>query len=165
MHSAAESQHEAGESSVESLVTEDEHSFPRPAYAWYVVAVIFLAGSVAFVDRIVIAMITPALQADLGLRDSQLGLLQGMAFALFYTIFGIPLGFVADRWSRKWLLTLGITVWSLMTMLGGAASSFGPLFLARMGVGAGEASLNPCVTSLISDCFPPRTRPHAIAGR
>ncbi len=120
MHSAAESQHEAGESSVESLVMEDEHSFPRPAHAWYVVAVLFLAGSVAIVDRIVISMITPALQADLGLRDSQLGLLQGMAFALF---------------------------------------------LARMGVGAGEASLNPCVTSLISDYFPQRTRPHAIAAR
>ena len=138
--------------------------FPRRAYAWYVVAVIFIAGSFAFIDRIVVSLVTPALQADLGLRDSQLGMLQGLAFALFYAFFGIPLGIVADRWNRQKLLTIGISVWSLMTASCGVCTGFGPLFLARLGVGAGEASLNPSVTSLISDYFPPRIRPRAIAG-
>jgi len=141
-----------------------EGPFPRPAYAWYVVAVIFIAGSFAFIDRIVVSLVTPALQADLGLRDSQLGMLQGLAFALFYTFFGLPLGVIADRWSRQKLLTMGISVWSLMTASCGLCSGFGSLFLARLGVGAGEASLNPSVTSLISDYFPPNTRPRAIAG-
>lgn len=141
-----------------------DESFPRRAYAWYVVAVIFIAGTFAFIDRIVVSLVTPALQADLGLHDSQLGLLQGAAFALFYTLFGIPLGIIADRWSRQKLLTIGIGVWSFMTAACGLCSGFGSLFLARLGVGAGEASLNPSVTSLISDYFPPRIRPRAIAG-
>jgi MFS family permease len=144
--------------------TTSEGPFPRPAYAWYVVAVIFIAGSFAFIDRIVVSLVTPALQADLGLRDSQLGMLQGLAFALFYTFFGLPLGVIADRWSRQKLLTMGISVWSLMTASCGLCTGFGSLFLARLGVGAGEASLNPSVTSLISDYFPPHTRPRAIAG-
>lgn len=137
--------------------------FPHPAYAWYVVAVIFSGGCFAFIDRIVVSLVTPALQADLGLSDSRLGLLQGLAFAAFYTLFGIPLGFIADRASRKWLLTFGMSIWSLMTSLSGGARSFGALFLARLGVGSGEASLNPSVTSLIGDLFPPRMRPRAFA--
>jgi MFS family permease len=144
--------------------SSSEDSFPRPAYAWYVVALIFLSGSFAFVDRIVVSLVTPALQADLGLSDTKLGLLQGLAFALFYTFFGVPLGIIADRWNRQKLLTIGISVWSVMTALCGISGSFGSLFLARMGVGAGEATLNPSVTSLISDHFPPRVRPRAIAG-
>jgi MFS family permease len=150
----------------ESLASpiDAEDSFPPRAYAWYVVAVIFIAGGFAFVDRIVVSLVTPALQADLGLRDSQLGMLQGLAFALFYVLFGIPLGIIADRWNRQRLLTIGISVWSLMTASCGLCAGFGSLFLARLGVGAGEASLNPSVTSLISDYFPPRVRPRAIAG-
>jgi MFS family permease len=143
---------------------EAENDFPRPAYAWYVVALIFVSSGFAFVDRIIVSLVTPAIQADLGLSDSQIGLLQGLAFALFYTLFGVPLGLIADRWNRKWLLTIGISVWSLMTALCGVVKGFGALFFARLGVGMGEASLNPCVTSLISDYFPPRTRPRAIAG-
>jgi MFS family permease len=144
-----------------SQVTAD--NFAPSGYAWYVVGLISLSATFAYIDRIVVSLVTPAIQADLGLRDSQLGLLQGLAFAIFYTLFGIPLGIVADRWSRKKLLTIGISIWSFMTALCGAASSFGTLFLARLGVGMGEASLNPCVTSLVSDYFPPDRRPRAIA--
>ena len=132
-------------------------------YAWYVVALISLSATFGYIDRIVVSLVTPAIQADLGLRDSQLGMLQGLAFAIFYTLFGIPLGVLTDRWNRKRLLTIGIGIWSLMTALGGTARSFGTLFLARLGVGMGEASLNPCVTSLVSDYFPPNRRPRAIA--
>jgi MFS family permease len=116
-----------------------EGEFPRLAYAWYVVGLIFLAGSFAFIDRIVVSLITLALQADLGLHDSQLGPLQGLAFAQFYPLFGVPLGVMADRWNRQRLLTIGISVWSVMTALCGMASGFGSLFLARLGLGA-EAS-------------------------
>jgi MFS family permease len=141
----------------------EQEAFPAPAYSWYVMALVFSGGCFAFIDRIIVSLVTPAIQADLALSDSQLGLLQGLAFALFYTLFGIPLGLVADRSSRKWLLTAGMTAWSVMTMLCGTARSFGTLFLARLGVGMGEASLNPSVTSLIGDLFPERTRPRAFA--
>jgi len=146
-----------------AVASQEERDFPHPAYAWYVVGLIFLSGGFAFVDRIIVSLVTPALQADMGLSDSQVGLIQGLAFAMFYTLFGVPLGVIADRWNRKWLLTIGISVWSLMTALCGVVKGFGALFLARLGVGMGEASLNPCVASLISDYFPPRTRPRAIA--
>ena len=137
-------------------------AFPNPAYAWYVVFVIFLGYMFAFIDRIIVGILTPAIQADLGITDTQSGLLQGLAFALFYTVFGIPLGWLTDRWNRKWLMTIGMTVWSGMTACCGLAKGFGFLFFARLGVGMGEGSLNPCATSLISDYFPPRTRPRAF---
>jgi MFS family permease len=141
----------------------DPNDFPRPIYAWYVMALIFSGACFAFIDRIIVSLVSPALQADLGLSDSQLGLLQGMAFALFYTLFGVPLGLLADRSSRKWLLTIGMSVWSIMTACCGLAKGFGGLFAARLGVGMGEASLNPSVSSLIGDYFPPRSRPRAFA--
>jgi|JI10StandDraft_1071094.scaffolds.fasta_scaffold18900_7 MFS family permease len=142
--------------------TDDESRYPPPAYAWYVVIVLCLGYLFAFVDRIIVGLLTPAIQADLKITDTQAGLLQGIAFALFYTIFGIPVGLMADRWNRKRLLTIGMTVWSGMTAVCGLASSFWMLFAARIGVGVGEATLNPCAASLIGDYFPPRTRPKAF---
>lgn len=140
-----------------------EQDYPNPLYAWYFMSIIFFGAGFAFIDRIIVSLITPALQADIGLSDTQIGLVQGMAFALFYTLFGIPLGLLADRWSRKRLLTIGMSIWSLATTLCGFAGSFRSLFSARLGVGMGEASLNPCVASLIGDLFPPRKRPRAFS--
>lgn len=140
----------------------DEQAYPRPAYAWYVVGVLCFGYLFAFVDRIIVGLLTPAIQADLGITDTRAGLLQGIAFALFYTIFGIPVGLMADRWSRKTLLSVGMTVWSAMTAVCGLANSFWVLFAARIGVGVGEATLNPCAASLIGDYFPPKTRPKAF---
>lgn len=137
-------------------------TFPRPAYAWYCLSIICFAYLFGFMDRIIVGLLTPAIQGDLGLSDSQMGVIQGLAFAVFYTLFGIPLGLAADRTNRKWLLTAGATFWSLMTAAGGLARSFGGLFLARVGVGIGEATLNPCATSLIGDYFEPKTRPKAF---
>src|SRR3954468_17923304 len=94
---------------------EGDAGFPNPGYAWYVVVVIFVGYTFAFIDRIIVAMLTPAIQAEFGISDSQSGLLQGLAFALFYTLFGLPLGLLTDRWSRKRLLALGMTVWSVTT--------------------------------------------------
>ena len=149
-------------STADSVSVSDEANYPSPAYAWYVVAVLCFGYLFAFVDRIIVGLLTPAIQADLGISDTQAGLLQGIAFALFYTIFGIPVGLMADRWSRKTLLSVGMTIWSGMTAVCGLANSFWMLFAARVGVGVGEATLNPCAASLIGDYFPPRTRPKAF---
>lgn len=139
-----------------------QQEYPRPAHAWYALGVVCVAYVFAFVDRIIVGLLTPAIQADLGLTDSQAGILQGLAFALFYTVFGIPLGLLADRVSRKWLLAVGTTVWSLMTAACGLSRGFWQLFGARVGVGVGEATVNPCAASLIGDYFKPETRPKAF---
>jgi MFS family permease len=143
-------------------IDEAIHQFPLPAYAWYVVLIISIANAFAYIDRITVAILTPLLQADLALSDTQAGLLQGLAFALFYTLFGLPLGWITDRWNRKWLLAIGMSGWSLMTALCGVATGFGPLFLARVGVGMGEGCLNPCASSLIGDYFEPGARSRAF---
>ena len=136
--------------------------YPKPAYAWYCLSIICFAYLFGFMDRIIVGLLTPAIQSDLGLSDSQMGVIQGLAFAVFYTLFLIPLGLAADRFNRKWILTAGTTFWSLATAAGGLARSFGGLFAARVGVGIGEATLHPCATSLIGDYFEPNTRPKAF---
>ncbi len=137
-------------------------SFPRPAYGWYCLGVICFAYLFGFMDRIIVGLLTPAIQADLGLTDSQMGIIQGLAFAVFYVLFGLPIGLMADRTNRKWLLTAGTAIWSLFTAAAGFARGFWGLFGARAGVGIGEATLNPCATSLIGDYFEPKTRPKAF---
>src|SRR3989442_3749221 len=93
------------------------------------------------------------MKRDLGISDTQVGLLQGLAFALFYTTLGIPMGRLADTRSRRWLIAVGVLVWSVMTVLCASANSFWSLFFARMGVGVGEATLAPAAFSLIADYF------------
>jgi MFS family permease len=121
-----------------------------------------LSYVVAFADRVVIGLMTPAIKSDLGLSDTQMSLLQGLAFALCYTLCGLPIGWLADRTNRTRLLAAGMATWSTMTALCGFSSAFGTLFLARMGVGVGEATLTPCSTSLLGDCFPPHRRSPAF---
>jgi MFS family permease len=140
----------------------DPRAYPRPAYAWYCLGVICFAYLFGFMDRIIVGLLTPAIQHDLGLTDSEMGIIQGLAFAVFYTLFGLPLGWAADRMDRRWLLTIGTAVWSLMTAGAGLVRSFSGLFLTRAGVGIGEATLNPCATSLIGDYFRPESRPKAF---
>lgn len=137
-------------------------NFPRPLYAWYALGVVCLAYVFGFMDRIIVGLLTPAIQADLGLSDSEMGIIQGLAFALFYALFGLPIGLAADRKNRKWLLTAGTVVWSLATAACGLSRNFWQLFGARVGVGVGEATLNPCTASLIGDYFEPKTRPKAF---
>jgi len=137
-------------------------SYPKPRYAWYVVGVLTVAYIFSFIDRQILNLLVVPIQQDLGLSDTQMGLLQGLAFALFYTIMGIPLGRLADRSSRRLIIGVGIFFWSLMTMSCGLARSFLTLFLARIGVGIGEATLSPSAYSLISDYFPPHRVTRAI---
>jgi MFS family permease len=123
-------------------------------YAWYVVFVLMVCYTLSFIDRQILSLLVAPIKRDLGISDTKIGLLQGLAFALFYTLLGFPLGWIADRYSRRNLVAAGVFFWSLMTALCSLAASFSSLFLARMGVGVGEATLGPSAFSLISDYFP-----------
>ena len=136
--------------------------YPAPRYAWYVVALLTLAYVFSFIDRQILNLLVAPIQRDLGIGEKQMSLLMGTSFAVFYTFFGIPLGRLADTWSRRWLVVLGISFWSLMTAGCGLARNFWQLALARMGVGVGEAALSPSAYSLIADYFPPGRRSTAL---
>jgi MFS family permease len=138
-------------------------NYPSPTYAWYVVTVLTLAYVVSFLDRQILALLVEPIRSDLGLSDTQMGLVMGVAFALFYTILGIPIGRLADRYSRRGIIAAGVTIWCLMTAACGLSRNFTQLFLARVGVGVGEATLNPSALSLISDYFPRERRGRAIS--
>jgi MFS family permease len=122
--------------------------------AWYVVAVLMLAYISSFIDRQVLTLLVKPLKRDFQISDTQYGLLVGLSFALFYTFLGIPIGRMADRHNRKRIIVWGITIWSVMTALCGVTHSYNQLFLARIGVGIGEAALSPAAYSLITDLFP-----------
>ncbi len=134
-----------------------------PAYSWYALGLLFVVYLVNFVDRQILSILANDIRADLGIDDAQLGFLYGTAFAIFYALFGIPLGRLADGTSRVRLLSLGLALWSMMTMLSGLARNLTTLTVARIGVGIGEASANPCAYSLISDWFPKRIRATALS--
>lgn len=132
-------------------------------YAWYGLGILFLVYVLNFIDRQIITILAPDIKADLGLDDADIGFLYGTAFAVFYALFGIPLGRLADSWNRVRLLTAGLAVWSAMTALSGFARNGTMLGVARMGVGVGEATASPAAYSLISDMFPKRMRGTALA--
>ncbi|WP_017671791.1 MFS transporter [Blastomonas sp. AAP53] len=132
-------------------------------YAWYGLGILFLVYVLNFIDRQIITILAPDIKADLGLDDADIGFLYGTAFAVFYALFGIPLGRLADSWNRVRLLTAGLAIWSAMTALSGFAKNGTTLGLARMGVGIGEATASPSAYSLISDMFPKRMRGTALA--
>ena len=134
-----------------------------PAYAWYVLAILFLVYVLNFVDRQIISILAEDIKRDLHLKDEDLGFLYGTAFGVFYSLFGIPLGRLADNWNRVRLMTVGLTLWSTMTALSGFSRSGGMLVGARIGVGVGEATASPSAYSLISDWFPRRLRATALA--
>jgi len=133
------------------------------AYPWLVVAILMVAYVFSFVDRQILNLLVAPIRRDLGISDTQMSLLMGFSFAIFYTILGIPLGRLADSRSRRGLITAGMVVWSLMTALCGLAHSYWQLFLFRIGVGVGEATLSPAAYSMIADYFPPERRATAIS--
>jgi MFS family permease len=130
------------------------HASARPRLAWYMVGVLMLCYTLSYADRQILAFLRGPLKHDLGVSDTQFGLLQGAAFALVYTFIGLPMGALADRFSRRNLVALGVLVWSLATSASSVARSFPMLAAARMGVGLGEATLSPCAFSMITDSFP-----------
>lgn len=144
---------------------QDSNAAPREAtsYSWYVLSVLVVVYILNFIDRQIISILALEIKRDLSLTDSDMGFLGGAAFAVFYALFGIPLGRLADNWSRVKLLSIGLALWSTMTALSGFARSQLTLTMARMGVGIGEATASPTAYSLISDYFPKRQRATALA--
>lgn len=128
----------------------------------YVLFILVMVYTFNFIDRQIVGILAVPIKADLGLTDGQLGLMGGLAFALFYTGLGIPVAMLADRFSRTWIMTAALAVWSAMTMVSGMATNFWQLFAARLGVGVGEAGGVAPAYSLIADYFPPGQRARAI---
>lgn len=141
----------------------DEADKPSTAYANYVLGVLVVVYIFNFVDRQIISILAEDIKRDLNIGDGELGFLYGTAFGVFYALFGIPLGRLADNWNRVRLMTIGLSLWSAMTALSGLSKNLGQLAGARMGVGIGEATASPCAYSLISDYFPKEKRASALA--
>lgn len=135
-------------------MSAEQLPYPPPARAWYAVAVLTLAYVSSFVDRMMLNLLVDPIRRDMSLSDTQISLLMGVSFAVFYTCFGLPLGRLADTTNRSRLIMAGIAVWSLMTAACGLVRSYGQFLLARMGVGVGEAALSPAAYSMITDSFP-----------
>ena len=138
------------------MENDTEISFPTPVVAWTTLAILFLAYISSFVDRMIISLLVEPIKADFQISDTQISLLLGLSFAIFYCLAALPIGRLVDIWSRKKIITVGITLWSFMTALCGLAQNYTQLFLARIGVGVGEASLAPAAYSMLADSFPPK---------
>jgi MFS family permease len=153
----------SGVRAISESTGETAAPWPTPARAWWTVAVLTFAYVVSFVDRTILSLLIEPIKADLQLTDTQIALVQGLAFGLFYAAMGLPLGWLADRMSRRGLIAIGAGLWCIATAACGTAASFVQLFLARIGVGVGEAALSPAAMSMISDSFPKERRGLPIA--
>ncbi len=145
------------------LEIAEERPFPPLRYAQFVVLVLMLVYAASFLDRQILSLLGERVKADLSISDTQLGALQGFSFALFYTGLGIPMGLLADRYQRRLLIVAGLILWSIATFLSGIVSTFQGLFIARMLVGVGEATLAPAAYSMISDYFGKQHRARALS--
>jgi MFS family permease len=132
-------------------------------YKWYVVVLLMIAYICSFVDRYIMNLLVEPMKKDMGITDTQVSLLIGASFAMFYATLGLPIGRMADKYNRKNIITIGIIFWSVMTTVCGLAKNYFQLFLARIGVGVGEASLSPSAYSLIADYFPKKRLATALS--
>ena len=130
---------------------------------YFLLGLLTLIGVLNFVDRYILSILLEAIKEDLDLTDTQLGMLSGFYFAVFYALFGIPIAMIADRWHRGRIISLSLMVWSAMTLVSAFATSFVHLIIARIGVGLGEAGVAPASHSLITERFAARQRPLAFA--
>ena len=144
-------------------MSQNKNHYPSTVYAWYVATVLMIANIVSFIDRQIISLLIEPIKADLSLTDTQISVLHGFAFAIFYALVGILIGRLADSKNRRTIIAIGITAWSIMTACCGLAKTFWVFFLARVGVGVGEATLSPCGYSMISDYFPRDKRSKPIS--
>lgn len=136
---------------------------PDERYGWYVVFILILAYTISYVDRQILTLMVEPIKASLQISDVQISLLHGLAFAIFYTLLGVPIARLADRYNRVRIITVGVFVWSAMTAVCGLARNFGQLFIARVGVGVGEAALSPAAYSMLSDYFGKKNLPKAMS--
>jgi MFS family permease len=144
--------------------TTNDKPWPAAPYAWYATIVLMLAYTLSYIDRQILSMLVEPIKADLQITDTQIGFLQGLAFAAFYTLVGIPMGRLADSQNRKRIIAWGVFFWSLATAACGIAKTYWQLFAARVGVGVGEATLGPAAYSMLADLFPPERRSRAIGA-
>src|SRR5713101_6295344 len=140
-----------------------EAPYPDASYSWYVVGVLTLVYVFSFIDRQIMSLLVRPLRRDLNISDTQVSILMGLGFAIFYTLCGIPLGRLADTRSRRSIIAAGLVAWRFFTALCGLARNFGQMLLWRIGVGVGEASLSPSAYSLITDYFPKERLATAIS--
>lgn len=140
-----------------------DEPYPSSLYAWYCVVLLLAIYLNSFLDRQMLALVVGPMKSSMQLTDSQVGFLMGPAFAIFYTIAGLPLGWAADRVSRRWLIACGQIFWSIASACFGLGRTYPQLIAARIGVGAGEASLGPSAYSLITDLFPPNRLARAFS--
>lgn len=131
---------------------------PSPRQAWYLVAVLMGVYMIGFVDRQILSLLVAPVKASLGLGDLEIGLLQGFAFVMLFALMGVPMGALADRYGKRPVLMLGLVVWCGFTAACGWAGGFWSLFLFRVGVGLGEATISPCCLALIAQSFPDERR-------
>lgn len=136
-------------------MTREPAGFPPDIVAWTTVTVLSLTYLVSFLDRQILVLLIEPIKQDLGISDTGASVLTGMAFAMIYTVMGIPMGRAADLYTRKHVIIAGVVVWSSLTVLSGFARNFWQLFVARMGVGVGEAALTPAAYAMVADLFPP----------
>jgi MFS family permease len=140
-----------------------EQPFPPPAVGWYATVILALLYWISVLDRFIISLLVDPIKRDLGMTDVQFGALQGAAFSISFTIFGLVFGALADRRSRRALIYAGVAIWSMATAACGFAQSFWHMQIARIGVGVGEAALNPNASSMIADLFPRKRLTTAMA--
>jgi MFS family permease len=145
------------------MIAAADADYPPRGYAWTVVAILVATAVLSYTDRQVLSLLVDPIRTDLGISDTQVSLLLGTAFAVVYGVAGVPLGWLADRTSRRNLIFCGVIVWTIGTLACGLSQSFGQLFSGRLVVGLGEAVLSPAAISLISDYFPPSRRGTAVA--
>ena len=141
---------------------EDFNQVSKP-YRTYVLTILTLVYAFNFIDRQIIGILSPFIKADLGLNDAQLGWLKGLYFAVLYTVVGIPIAWLADRYSRVNIVAISLTLWSGFTALSGMATTYTQLAIARVGVGIGEAGGSPPSHSILSDLYPKEKRAGALA--
>jgi MFS family permease len=144
----------AAHSNATNTAADDPSTYPSSFAAWYSVAVLMLMYIFSFIDRTTISLLVEPMKRDLHINDTQIGMLQGLAFALLYTFLGLPIARLSDRHSRRAIIAAGVFIWSIMAALCGMARTATQLFMARVGVGVGEAALSPAAYSMITDSFP-----------
>jgi len=131
--------------------------------AWWSLPILVLLSGLSLLDRQILTLMVPSIKRDLGISDFQIGVLQGLVFAIFYSVAAVPIGWLVDRFPRRPIIWLGVTVWGLCGVACGLANSFLGLFVARLGVGAGEAALSPAAFSMLADLFKPSRLALAIS--
>lgn len=154
---------EQNNSSIDSSLGSQQDSDDRGVYRWYVLGMLVLVYAFSYMDRQIVSILLEDLRLEFAMTDTQLGLLSGLAFALFYATLGVPIARLADRGNRIRIVSIAITFWSAMTAICGLAGSYWQLFLARVGVGVGEAGGGPPSLSVISDYFAPNERALAMS--